>query len=543
MALKTYVLTSMAKVFLDEEPKNDLQIKQMSAFQNEKAAFQLAYASDEFLYSFRLEIPENVKVYTVESSPAVIAAGDDIDDYYLRTKPGLYPDLLRPYTGQAVRMPKNIWRSFWFEVEGLPAGKHEFKLKLYGDNDTLLSEDTMIIDVLDAQLPKQDLICTNWFHCDGIMNYYHVPVFGDRFWEITENFIKTAVEHGINFILTPLFTPPLDTMVGCERPTVQLVDVTVTKNGYEFGFSNLRKWIAMCKRCGVEYYEMSHLFTQWGAQHAPKIMGMVNGEYKRIFGWETDSTGEEYKAFLSALAPELTRVLEDEGVADYTYFHVSDEPSGEALETYGKVSTLMHGLFGKRFKIFDALSEFEFYEKGYVSTPVPIESKIEDFVGKVPELWTYYCGGPTNEYYSNRVLSMPSQRTRVIGMQLYKYGVKGFLHWGYNYYYTCLSVRDVDPFAETDSGMAFPAGDGFVVYPGPDGTAWGSVRLKSMTEAFQDMRALQMLESKIGKEKVLEILEDNNGQKYNLSFTNYPRSQEWHFNKREEINRRIMQLL
>ena len=126
---------------------------------------------------------------------------------------------------------------------------------------------------------------------------------------------------------------------------------------------------------------------------------------------------------------------------------------------------------------------------------------------------------------------------------MYKYNVKGFLHWGYNFYFTQLSVRPVDPFAETDADCAFSSGDAFVVYPAPDGSAWTSLRLKSLNEAFQDMRALQMLEKLAGKEKVLEILEENNGEKFNLSFTDYPRSEKWHLEKREEINNAIKEFI
>ena len=34
----------------------------------------------------------------------------------------------------------------------------------------------------------------------------------------------------------------------------------------------------MCKRCGIKYYEISHLFSQWGAMMAPKVMGEKDGE-------------------------------------------------------------------------------------------------------------------------------------------------------------------------------------------------------------------------------------------------------------------------
>ncbi len=543
MALKTYILSSMAKVFLDEEPKNYTQIKAVSAFRNEKTAFQLALADDEGTGDIFFEISEDLSVYRVLSVPSVKAIDGNGDNYYLRKTPGLYPDILRPYNGEGFRVPKNTWMSFYIEGENLDAGKHEIEIRVKNDQGDLLCSESITIDVIDALLPEQSLIHTNWFHSDSLATYYNVPVFSDEFWRIVESFIKTAAEHSINFILTPLFTPPLDTKIGTERLTVQLVGVRKTDTGYEFDFSNLKKWLDICRKNGIKYFEMSHLFTQWGALHAPKVMAEVDGKTKRIFGWETDSTGEEYREFLTALAPELTQFLENEEVADNCYFHVSDEPGEKDLEVYGKLSSLMHKLFGKRFKIIDALSEFEFYEKGYVSLPIPSEAKIEDFAGKVPELWTYYCCGPTDNFYSNRFMSMPLQRTRIIGMQMYKYGIRGFLHWGYNFYFTQLSVRPVDPFAETDADCAFSSGDAFVVYPAPDGTAWPSIRLKAMNEAVQDMRALQLLESLAGKEKALEILEDNYGERFNLTFTDYPRSEKWHFEKREEINKAIRELI
>lgn len=543
MTLKTYILSSMAKVFHDEEPENYTEVREISAFRNEKTAFQFVFSCDENICDIYVETSEDLNIYRVLCAPSIKPVDGDGDDYYLRKAPGLYPDILRPYTGETFRIQKNTWFSFYVEGKNLSSGRHEIEIKIKNiENETLCSEN-FSINIIDADLPEQELIYTNWFHCDSLATHYKVPVFSDEFWRITESFVKTAADHGMNFILTPLFTPPLDTKIGTERLTVQLVGVKKTSSGYEFNFDNLKKWVDMCRKNGIKYFEMSHLFTQWGALHAPKIIADVDGEEKRIFGWETDSTGKDYEEFLTALAPELTAFLEKEGIADNCYFHVSDEPGDDDLEVYGKLSKLMDRLFGNKFKIIDALSDFTFYEKGYVPLPIPSEAHIEDFAGKVPELWTYYCCGPTDNYYSNRFFSMPLQRTRIIGMQMYKYNVKGFLHWGYNFYFTQLSVRPVDPFAETDADCAFSSGDAFVVYPAPDGSAWTSLRLKSLNEAFQDMRALQMLEKLAGKEKVLEILEENNGEKFNLSFTDYPRSEKWHLEKREEINNAIKEFI
>ena len=57
-----------------------------------------------------------------------------------------------------------------------------------------------------------------------------------------------------------------------RRTTVQLIDVYQEENGYTFSFEKLERWLELCERCRIRYLEFSHLFTQWGAGHAPKIM-------------------------------------------------------------------------------------------------------------------------------------------------------------------------------------------------------------------------------------------------------------------------------
>ena len=43
---------------------------------------------------------------------------------------------------------------------------------------------------------------------------------------------------------------------------------------------------------------------------------------------------------------------------------------------------------------------------------------------------------PSDGGYTNRFIAMPSGRNRVGGFLLYKYGINGFLHWGFNFYYS-----------------------------------------------------------------------------------------------------------
>ena len=164
-------------------------------------------------------------------------------------------------------------------------------------------EKVFTLEVIPATLPDQTLIHTEWFHADCLANYYEVEIFSERHWALIGQFMQIAAQNGINMILTPLFTPPLDTEVG-RTANRALVDVAVTSDGaYTFGFDKLDRWADLCDSNGIQFLEFSHLFTQWGAGHAPKIIANVNGKPEKLFGWETDATGEQYHAFIRQFIP------------------------------------------------------------------------------------------------------------------------------------------------------------------------------------------------------------------------------------------------
>lgn len=526
------IVSSLAKVFADEIC-NGIEIDSISCLKNEKVSFQIAVKSEN-TENVSVTCENNgVTLYSVVAVPVGLAAHADRDDYFIReAKSGDYPDVLVPFSG-TLELKTNEWTALWCEFACSEAGDTELVIKIGDESVSIRAE------VCDASLPEQVLTCTHWFHTDCLASHYNVAVFSEDYWRIVENFMSFAVAHGINFILTPLFTPPLDTQVGGERPTVQLVDVKLSKNGkYTFCFDNLKRWVEMADRCGVRYFEMSHLFTQWGAKHAPKIMAETPDGHKRIFGWDTNSRGRAYRSFLKQFAPALIAFIDEMGIRERCMFHTSDEPSINAYFHYRYAAKLMNKLFGD-FQMIDALSDFTYYKHGLVKRPVPGIERIENFAGKVPELWTYFCCGPYKDNYPNRFMAMPSMRTRVLGVIFYKYNVKGFLQWGYNFYYTQFSKGKVDPFKVTDAGGAFASGDAFVVYPAQDGTPYASLRLKVFYDAIKDYEALVALENKIGREKTLEILEA--GLENPIRANVYPKDEAWLLAKRKEINEHLAQ--
>jgi hypothetical protein len=539
---QTRCLSSLSKVFADEDLE-DVPFHKASALHNETYSFQVAYYSEVYRKPLKVDVDstlaEQITVRAVGLAPSELPYKNGPDEHVLRTSPGLYPDPLMPIDEEkgVVAFPGQ-WRSVWITVEleeRIRPGAHTIAVSFEDADGERLGREVFELEVIPVSLPEQKLIHTEWFHADCLATHYNVEVFSEAHWRLIDRYVQTAVKHGMNMLLTPLFTPPLDTMVGGERPTVQLVEVEKREGAYSFRFDKLRRWIELGNHRGVRYFEFSHLFTQWGAKHCPKIMATANGEECRIFGWDTEAAGADYEAFLDQFLPELVQFIHEHQLENRCYFHISDEPRSHDLEQYRAVSKLMtKHLDG--FKVMDALSDYSFYEQGAVKHPIPASNHIQPFIDNgVAPLWTYYCVSQWNQV-SNRFFHMPSSRNRILGYQLYKFNVEGFLHWGYNFWYSQYSVEKLNPFVHTDAKHSFPSGDAFLVYPGDEGPI-ESIRMEVFYEGLQDMRALQLLEQAVGKERVLQLLEKDMDDP--LTFERYPRSMNWLLQARAKINEEI----
>ena len=514
--LKIKVLSSLEKVFPTDPFPNDEEVTEFTVFHNQRLSFQIAVLNQRSSMNVK-KIPvtvegplsEYVSVRQVISVPVAYPASlANLDDCYLSTKPGLYPDLLRPLHYQnSIPLPYGQTQALWITADVpncFPHGNYAITVRLGN-----LIEKTVTVHILQEELPPQKLIHTEWFYTDCLAKYYRVKVFSKAHWRVIESFLETAVQNGINMILTPLFTPPLDTYVGGERTTTQLLGITVVSpNEYRFDFALVEKWIDLCLSKGISHFEIPHLFTQWGAKNAPKIVGKINGRSKKLFGWSTDALGNEYKCFLNQMLPALVDFLKKKGVYQNTFFHISDEPTIKDLEHYCSCKKIV-APYLEDDHIIDALSDYEFFEKGVLSKPVAGIGHIQPFLDhNVQGLWAYYCGAGGCKSGTNRYISMPLHRVRILGVQLYRAGIEGFLHWGYNYYNNQYSHESINPFLHTDAEYFAPAGDAFLVYPGDDGTAWESLRLNAMREAMEDLRTLELCESKVGRNRVERLIRE-----------------------------------
>ena len=103
--LKTKFISSLDKPFTDESFDNYSAISKITALKGERVSFQLLYTNEKdevskSLLICRTELCGSMAKYAAIRELKSVAVhkpvGGVFDDNYLRTSPGIYPDLLYP---------------------------------------------------------------------------------------------------------------------------------------------------------------------------------------------------------------------------------------------------------------------------------------------------------------------------------------------------------------------------------------------------------------------------------------------------------------
>ena len=504
------IVSSLEKVFVTDRPEKFVSLERISALKGERISFQLAChddpALDDKIHAFilhKVEIFGTLSKYArlrlVKNVPVPKPVSIEYDEHYLKTEPGIFPELLIPMPeGNCFYASHGMTNSVWVDLE-LPCdmsevGESELILTVTDtQNDLKVSECKLTVDVLDAVLPEQTLLCTQWISYSSIWSYYGIEPYCERFYRIFENTLRAATKHGMNTLM-------LNVLGGS-------VEIKCNEGKYTFSFKRLKRIVDIAKSCGIYRFEIDHLFSAGSAEYSAHGVPMtVDGEAKTVFGG-VSSTDPEYTRFLRALLKALIRYMKSIGEDKNLIFHIADEPSKAKIESFRAARNSVIDIIDG-YMIIDALFDIEYYKEGLVTNPVPINSKLTPFIeAGVPGLWTYYCCGPGVKH-SNRFISMPSAQNRSLGMQLYKYRLSGFLHWGFNYYHNESGTYTNIPFLENSGESWVSGGDTFLVYPLANDGILESLRLLVFHDGLQDMRAMQLCESLYSHEEVVAAIEE-----------------------------------
>jgi hypothetical protein len=529
--MQAWLATSLVRHF-PSTPQQEPRGLTLHAALRERVSFQVAFRSGEkdlkVSAAVSVREPLSAQIRQVGYVPMPhrnTGVPDDEVDGKGRI-PGYVPDPLFP--SPTVHAGPHETHAFWVTVK-VPyetvQGECPVSVRLTPEGEEPVQLIATIVVHRGLVEPRRDFPVTHWFYADGLCDWYHVEPFEERFWPILDNYLADVSAHGLDVIHTPLFTPPTD---GVKRPN-QLLDVRRNGDRYQFEWSLVRRWVQMARENGLTQFEWPHLFTQWGAKYAVRIYEGHGGSEQSLWDPQTPGDSPAYRDFLRQFLPALKRFLEEEGLMEASLFHLSDEPHGEEhLATYRKAREMLREL-APWMKVMDALSEISFAREGLTDTPIPLITTAPQFIAEGYPAWTYFWGGPRGRY-AQRELDTPLIKTRMLGWIFYRTKVRGFLHWGYNYWYKSQTRQLIDPYAVSD-GEWWPNwayGDTFQVYPGEGGPV-DSLRWEVFADSLQDYALLQSADIDPDDPLLAEIVD----------YADFPKSEQWLAEARAEVLARL----
>ena len=209
MSVAIKIVPSYEKCFLDESIEKKPSLVRPSCLKGEEFHFVIAYTTEDSpawllgevtTLAVRSPLAEFLRFERVEQVPVRFPCYPKrADEDYLRREPGLYPDLLVPLRpGDPVEVPYHALGSLYGIAdipETLAAGDYEITAALVAEDGTEYAA-SFTLTVLDAVLPRGNLIYTQWIHADCIADAYGVDIFSEEHWSYLEAYIRCAVKNG-----------------------------------------------------------------------------------------------------------------------------------------------------------------------------------------------------------------------------------------------------------------------------------------------------------------------------------------------------------
>jgi len=342
------------------------------------------------------------------------------------------------------------------------------------------------LTVYPLTLPdERHLMVTEWYSTGNFKKFHDVDSSdSERFHDMLKVYAENMSEHRQN-----VFSVSVDLIAGRKGS-----DGKVT-----FDFSRFDKWADVFWSTNRMDLLETGFVAQFGegGWSSREILLRDFSIYDESANRTTTMPGKE---FLPILLPALENHLREKGWLEKTVFHIADEPSNHNVMSWREASEFVHR-HAPSLRRIDAIETTHFFDTLEIWVPkLDHLATWYDAYRKAQaqgyELWFYTVGIFQGGSLPNKTVDAPLIESRILHWLNYRYGLKGYLHWGFN--------------AWTDDPFEAPGehrGDGWHVYPKKDGLI-NSLRWEQMRNGIQDYEYLWMLEDKIEnvKDKLSERL-------------------------------------
>lgn len=337
----------------------------------------------------------------------------------------------------------------------------------------------LVLTVYPLTIPdERHLMVTEWFSTRGFQQHHGIdPADSQRFFEMLRVYAENMAEHRQNVF----------------RVSLELIRSTRAADGkLQFDFSDFDRWADVFWDTG----RMDRLETGFVARFGEG--GWSSREILlRDFSVRDEAGGKTVKLagneFLPVFLPALVEHLREKKWLEKTVFHICDEPSNHNVMAWREASDFVHRC-APELRRFDAIETSHCLDRLEIWVPkldhlATWQDAFESAQRQGNEMWFYTVGIFQNGSLPNKTADVPLIDSRILHWLNYRYGLKGYLHWGFN--------------AWTEDPVNAPGkhrGDGWHVYPKKDGLL-NSLRWEQMRNGIQDYECLWLLEDKIARVK------------------------------------------
>jgi hypothetical protein len=412
---------------------------------------------------------------------------DDVpDDELVGEAPGWYPD---PLVDLPLTLEANRTRAVWVTIhvpKEARAGSYRSEL-LVRRAGREVARVPFRVRVVDAAVPAQrTLRVTNWFRVDDrhAKQFWDAPQFSERWWSVVANLARVMADYRQNVVLTP---------------TLDLVEL-LPGEAASFGFERFDRWVETFQRTGaIGFIEGEHLVGRAGGYDEPLVVPVLLREGETVRKVELPLDDTRVQPFLDAFLPALNRHLGEKGWKGVYLQHVLDEPHGDEPAAYARIAALVRKHL-PGVPTIDAIDAHDVPDalRDASDVWVPQLGRFDDQTALLAErqragheVWFYTCLFPRGRYM-NRLMDFPLIKTRLLHWLDYRYGLTGFLHWGWNFWGP-EPTKDTQPVINLNQTL-LPSGDAFIVYPDRARlSVLPSIRLEAMRAGIEDYEMLVAL--------------------------------------------------
>lgn len=486
--LAVWQVDPLVKVFRDAEPNDEL-IDPIDVARGEHAVWQVAVRCPKDVAKATVVVTDlksgktaikGLRVRTVGYVPVNQPMPDPPRDV-LRTPPCEFPDPLLETA--SFELKANQTQPVWVDVKipaSAPAGSYRADLKVMAtvDGRDVSVKIPLKANVFPVDAVKSRLWLTNWYFPSA--KFLQLPARpGESVEEAQVRAIaKSMAEHRQNVALIPTYG-----LTRCElQPDGKI----------KFDFSDFDRRVQIFIDAGViGRIEGGHLGGRVGGWESPFVVSAQVPENGKLVSKQVDPASKEAEQFYSQFLPALRHHLKEKGWLEIYMQHLADEPIAFNVESYRAIAKLVRQ-YMPGVKTIDACHTKELV--GALDVWVPqlnyFADSYEHYQDRQKageEVWMYTCVYPQGEY-ANRFIELPLIKTRLLHWINFKYNATGYLHWGFNYW-----QKVDDPYKTLISPEWFlPAGDPWIVYPGPNGLI-DSIRYETMRDGVADHELLCQL--------------------------------------------------